>query len=95
MSHGKIAERGSFDDLIAQKGKFSHLIKTHLSVEESEKPNEETPKPQPKQEVNVEKSDQKKASLIVKEDRTTGNVGPDIYLAYMKYGGGIWIGNLI
>ncbi|KAJ7309378.1 ABC protein [Mycena albidolilacea] len=100
LSGGRIAEAGTYPDLIARGGEFARLDREFGGAEAKES-SEEGEEEQPQLQV-VSVEDAKKRSegakgtgklegrLMVKETRTTGGVAWSVYGYYMKSGGG-WL----
>ena len=92
VSHGTVAEQGSFDDLVASNGRLTRLlsdVQTTSDVSdyntkkgEKRKNTSGPPKAMAKQE---ETTDQ----IIAEEERNTGAVDAATWWAYLKAGGGI------
>lgn len=94
LTEGKIAEQGTYDALMQQKGVLADFI-TKFTTAEANTPDdssaaEEVTAVKP---VLEEKKAEKKADakLIKDEERATGTVKPQIYIGYMKHAGGILV----
>lgn len=79
-----------------RNGKFAHLIQKHLDIDEKKEEEETEQKQAPKETKKPEKtSSSSNGMLIVKEDRSQGNVGISMYMKYVRYGGGVVAGLLL
>ncbi|KAH8100094.1 P-loop containing nucleoside triphosphate hydrolase protein [Cristinia sonorae] len=94
---GKIAERGTYSELIANEGAFSRFIRDFGAKEETEEKEEEAVE---EGEEGKKEEKPKKATagpaLMQVEERNTGAVAGAIYKEYLKAGrGGIIIPSLL
>jgi len=72
------------------------LIQKHLDIDDEKKEDEqEQTKPIANQQKTQTNGNVGSGMLIVKEDRSQGNVGFSMYLKYVRYGGGLFAGILL
>ncbi|KZS95710.1 P-loop containing nucleoside triphosphate hydrolase protein [Sistotremastrum niveocremeum HHB9708] len=86
LDDGKVAERGTYAELMANDGAFSKFVTEFGSQEEEEEKKEE-------EEINVEADEKKKkkmvgAGIMQDEERNTGAVSGAVYGQYLKAGHG-------
>ncbi|KAI0072747.1 P-loop containing nucleoside triphosphate hydrolase protein [Panus rudis PR-1116 ss-1] len=90
---GRIAERGTYQQLIANNGTFAHFIKEFGAKEEKEEEEEEAIEEQP--EPSDAKKEMKKmkpaAGMMQAEERNTGAVPGFVYKEYLKAANGFVI----
>ncbi|PPQ68225.1 hypothetical protein CVT26_005758 [Gymnopilus dilepis] len=97
IADGRIAEQGTYHDLMAREGEFSAFIKEFGSAEEEEKKDEEEEDAieddEAKDKKEKEKLEKMKkavagAALMQAEERNTGAIAWDVYKDYIKAGKG-------
>jgi ATP-binding cassette subfamily C (CFTR/MRP) protein 1 len=85
MKDGEIVEQGTYGELMKAGKAFAKLI------EEYGEAGEDNAKPVNIDEIEKEKSkavERSSKALMTTEERSTGSVDSDVYLAYMKAAGG-------
>ncbi|KAF2876322.1 P-loop containing nucleoside triphosphate hydrolase protein [Massariosphaeria phaeospora] len=97
VEHGHVQAVDTFDNLMSNNTDFQHLM-TMTASEERKEPGEAVDE----DEVEVEKKTAKKSkkqkkavALMQEEDRAVKSVTWDVWIAYIKAGGGLWVGPLI
>lgn len=81
LKNGKIAEQGTFDELMKNQDEFSKLMKKHIDV--TQKMEESAP---PERKKAPEKAAAKESGgFMMKEERTTGNVGLKMYFGNISF----------
>ncbi|KAL7541096.1 hypothetical protein ACHAXR_012630 [Thalassiosira sp. AJA248-18] len=85
--HGRVLEQGTYDDLMSDSnGEVTRILKgINPSKRNSFKGKPEDATSSPKDETNSQKEQKK---LMTKEERQTGSVQLQVYLHYIKAGGG-------
>lgn len=105
MDHGKVAEQGSYDELIAKEGEFSRLMTSYGGVEKEDESSSsqqaDTKEVKEKEEAVANEGlkaikdrlhkyhDKAGKELMTVEERETGTVKWDVWKAYITAGGGI------
>jgi ATP-binding cassette subfamily C (CFTR/MRP) protein 1 len=97
MLDGRIAEMGTYADLMSSGGALSKLVEEHTAEEHDQKDDEhivvreEQELKQEKIEVEAESTPEKPAvALIADEERETGAVSWSTYRRYIAACGGVW-----
>jgi hypothetical protein len=97
MADGRIAEIGSYDELLRADGAMAKLLAEHLA--ESQKPADDS-KDGLVEEIKAHadtgegkgaKPSAKSGALIEKEERTIGAVGNSVYAKYIRSMGSLWV----
>ena len=85
VQDGKIAEMGSYEELIANNGIFKNefLVEIGSKQEKAEK-KDDKPEESEKKNLNEKK-------IIEVEDRAMGSVNKSVYKTYINYSGGSWM----
>ena len=92
MIDGRIAERGTFEEMMANRGEFSRTFDEFVTKEQEDSEDEK--------EIDVEDADadenakkrrvvRRGAALMQAEERNTGAVNLQVYLRYFQSGNGI------
>ncbi|KAI0768063.1 P-loop containing nucleoside triphosphate hydrolase protein [Trametes elegans] len=96
MVDGRVAEHGTYADLMAADGDFARFVrefgnKEHEEEEQAEEDAvEETPEPSD-QEVEKTKKRQQGQTLMQVEERNTGAVSKQVYMEYIRAGKGFLV----
>lgn len=89
--NGKIKERGTYAELIANEGDFYRFVE-EFGTKDSEQNEEEGEASAGDQVEEVKENKVRKAvvgkSMMQEEERTTGAVNRDVYREYLKAGNG-------
>lgn len=88
LNNGCIEEYGSYDELMAQEGKFAKMLEDYVkqnSKEEAKGGNKQQQEAVRAKTVNMQTSGKE---LIQEEERNVGAVGLTVYRNYIKHGGG-------
>ena len=91
IMNGKIKERGTYAELIANEGDFYRFVE-EFGTKDSEQNEEEGEASAGDQVEEVKENKVRKAvvgkSMMQEEERTTGAVNRDVYKEYLKAGNG-------
>jgi ATP-binding cassette subfamily C (CFTR/MRP) protein 1 len=98
VEQGDVQAVDTFPNLMAHNEGFQQLMKMTAS-EEKEEEEEEELEDEVEDEKKVAKKQKKKhkkaAALMQVEERATKNVSWDVWIQYIKAGGGYWVGPLV
>ncbi|KAF9692397.1 hypothetical protein EKO04_009468 [Ascochyta lentis] len=97
VEEGGVQAVDTFDNLMAHNEGFQQLM-TMTASEEKHEEEEETLEDEVEDEKKTAKKakKQKKAAALMQvEERATKNVSWDVWIQYIKAGGGIWVGPLV
>lgn len=97
VEEGRVLAVDTFPNLMANNEGFQQLMKTTAKHEEQEE-EKEIAEEEVKEVVKETKKDLKKkkaAALMQVEERATKSVSWGVWIAYIKAGGGIWVGPLV
>lgn len=93
LKDGRIHEHGKYEELMKKKLDFSELIKNFGGEGNGEKM-EVSPEIEALPETRLAKlgglKNESHRELMSKEERTTGNVGKQVWMTYFNAAGGIW-----
>lgn len=91
LKEGKIAEKGSYQELMEDASEFSKLIKTHIHEKKEDHEEEK------KEEENKEESKKEETStkLMTTEEKEIGNVDSEVYRTYLLSLGGYLTGGIL
>lgn len=97
IEEGRVQAVDTFDNLMNNNDDFVHLMSTTAKEEEKE---EEEDDDVGKAIVQVkstkkERKQKKQAALMQTEERATKSVSWNVWIEYIKAGGGIWVGPLV
>jgi ATP-binding cassette subfamily C (CFTR/MRP) protein 1 len=100
VEEGHVQAIDTFDSLMANNRDFQQLMTMTAAEEEKEDGedvNEDEVEDEKKSAKKKTKTKKKKpaVALMQEEDRATKSVDWDVWIAYMKAGGGLWIGPLV
>jgi ATP-binding cassette subfamily C (CFTR/MRP) protein 1 len=101
VEEGRVQAVDTFDALMANNEGFQHLMKTtkkeeeHEKTEEAEELDEDAAKGDKKDAKKTAKRQKKAVALMQVEERATKSVSWGVWIAYIKAGGGIWVGPLV
>ncbi|XP_014552272.1 hypothetical protein COCVIDRAFT_30305 [Bipolaris victoriae FI3] len=98
VDQGRVKAVDTFDNLMAQNADFIQVMSTTAKEEEKEEGEEEAEDGEVAAEVKSvkkQKKSKKQAALMQQEERATKSVSWQVWIEYIKAGGGIWVGPLI
>ncbi|KAH7401860.1 P-loop containing nucleoside triphosphate hydrolase protein [Phaeosphaeria sp. MPI-PUGE-AT-0046c] len=103
VEEGRVQAVDTFEALMSQNEGFQQLMKTTKREEEQEKDTDEENAEEVAADVTDGKKEAKKTAkrqkkavaLMQVEDRATKSVSWGVWIAYIKAGGGIWVGPLV
>ncbi|KAJ4370691.1 ATP-binding cassette transporter yor1 [Neocucurbitaria cava] len=97
VEEGQVQAVDTFDKLMAHNEGFQNLMSTTAKQEEQEE-EKETVEDEVEADVKSTKKQRrqkKQAALMQVEERATKSVSWDVWIEYIKAGGGIWVGPLV
>lgn len=97
IEEGQIQAVDTFTNLMANNKEFQQLM-TMTATEESKEAQEHAVEDEIEDEKKTAKKKKKKkpaAALMQEEDRATKSVEWDVWLAYLRAGGGLWVGPVV
>ncbi|KAI1519018.1 ATPase [Pyrenophora tritici-repentis] len=97
VDQGQVKAVDTFDNLMAHNADFVQVMSSTAKEEEKEK-EEEVDEDEVEAEVKSTKKQRKQkkqAALMQQEERATKSVSWEVWIEYIKAGGGIWVGPLI
>lgn len=101
IEEGRVQAVDTFENLMANNKEFVNLMSTTAKEEEKEKQEEDEGEEVETGNAVVqakttkkERRQKKQAALMQVEERATKSVSWDVWIAYMRAGGGIWVGPL-
>jgi ATP-binding cassette subfamily C (CFTR/MRP) protein 1 len=97
IEEGGIQAVDTFDNLMAHNAGFQQLMTMTASEEDKEEVDDEDEVEDEKKMAKKTKKKKQKppVALMQEEDRATKAVGWDVWIAYLKAGGGLWVGPLV
>jgi ATP-binding cassette subfamily C (CFTR/MRP) protein 1 len=97
IEEGGIQAVDTFDNLMANNADFQQLMTMTASEEEKEEVDDVDEVEGEKKVAKKQKKKKKKpaAALMQEEDRAVKSVGWDVWIAYLKAGGGLWVGPFV
>ncbi|KAJ4344427.1 ATP-binding cassette transporter yor1 [Didymosphaeria variabile] len=97
VEEGRIQAVDTFPNLMANNKEFQQLM-TMTATEEAKEEQEHAVEDEIEDEKKMAKKKKKKkpaAALMQEEDRATKAVNWDVWLAYLRAGGGLWVGPVV
>ncbi|RYO03918.1 Oligomycin resistance ATP-dependent permease [Alternaria tenuissima] len=97
VDQGEVKAIDTFDNLMAQNADFVQVMSTTAKEEEKEKDvevNEDEVEAEVKS-TKKQRKQKKQAALMQQEERATKSVSWEVWIEYIKAGGGIWVGPLV
>ncbi|KAJ4300867.1 ATP-binding cassette transporter yor1 [Kalmusia sp. IMI 367209] len=97
IEEGRIQAVDTFANLMADNKDFQQLM-TMTATEEAKEEQENAVQDEIEDEKKAAKKKKKKkpqAALMQEEDRATKSVGWDVWIAYLRAGGGLWVGPVV
>jgi ATP-binding cassette subfamily C (CFTR/MRP) protein 1 len=97
VDQGEVKAVDTFDNLMAQNADFVQVMSSTAKEEEKEE-QEEVNEDEVEAEVKSTKKQRKQkkqAALMQQEERATKSVSWEVWIEYIKAGGGIWVGPLV
>jgi ATP-binding cassette subfamily C (CFTR/MRP) protein 1 len=97
VEEGQVKAVDTFDNLMAQNADFVQVMSTTAKEEEKEE-EEEVNEHEVEAEVKSTKKQRKQkkqAALMQAEERATKSVSWEVWIEYIRAGGGIWVGPLV
>jgi hypothetical protein len=97
IEEGQIQAVDTFTNLMANNKEFQQLM-TMTATEETKEAQEHAVQDEVEDEKKMAKKKKKKkpaAALMQEEDRATKSVEWDVWLAYLRAGGGLWVGPVV
>jgi len=96
IEEGGIQAVDTFDNLMANNAGFQQLMTMTASEEDKEEVDDVDEVADEKKVAKKQKKKKKPAvALMQEEDRAVKSVGWDVWIAYLKAGGGLWVGPLV
>ena len=97
VEKGQVQAVDTFPNLMAHNEGFQQLMTMTASEEKHEEEEEEVEEEveDEKKIAKKQKKQKKAAALMQVEERATKNVSWDVWIQYIKAGGGIWVGPLV
>lgn len=89
MDNGRIVERGTYADLVAAGGQFSQLVAEYGVAEGSSTKEEGKDTTATAADTGSKAADTPATKLMQGDERTTGAVGSDAYVSYLRAAGGL------
>jgi ATP-binding cassette subfamily C (CFTR/MRP) protein 1 len=97
VDEGQIKAVDTFDNLMAQNAEFVQVMSSTAKEEEKEeeeKVNEDEVEAEVKS-TKKQRKQKKQAALMQTEERATKSVSWEVWIEYIKAGGGMWVGPLV
>ncbi|USP75306.1 hypothetical protein yc1106_02580 [Curvularia clavata] len=97
VDQGQVKAVDTFDNLMAQNADFVQVMRTTAKEDEKED-EDEANEDEVAAEVKTtkkQKKSRKQAALMQQEERATKSVSWEVWIEYIKAGGGIWVGPLV
>lgn len=97
VEEGRIQAVDTYANLMANNKEFQQLM-TMTATEEAKEEQEHANEDEVEDEKKASKKKKKKkpaAALMQEEDRATKSVEWDVWLAYLRAGGGLWVGPVV
>lgn len=97
VDQGQVKAVDTFDNLMAQNADFVQVMSTTAKEEEKEE-EDEANEDEVEGEVKAtkkQKRSKKQAALMQQEERATKSVSWEVWIEYIKAGGGLWVGPLV
>lgn len=97
IEDGQVQAVDTFDNLMAGNKDFQHLMtqtKSEEKLEEEDEAVEDEHKDEKKAVTKTKKS-KKQVALMQEEERATKSVSWDVWIEYIRAGGGLWVGPLV
>ncbi|CAG5183645.1 uncharacterized protein ALTATR162_LOCUS10684 [Alternaria atra] len=97
VDQGEVKAVDTFDNLMAQNADFVQVMSTTAKEEEKEE-KEEVNEDEVEAEVKSTKKQRKQkkqAALMQQEERATKSVSWEVWIEYIKAGGGLWVGPFV
>ncbi|KAL1611029.1 ATP-binding cassette transporter yor1 [Nothophoma quercina] len=98
VEEGHVQAVDTFDNLMAHNEGFQQLMTMTASEEKHEEEEELDDADEVEDEKKIakkQKKQKKAAALMQVEERATKNVSWDVWIQYIKAGGGVWVGPLV
>ncbi|RAR12763.1 multidrug resistance-associated protein 5 [Stemphylium lycopersici] len=97
VDQGQVKAVDTFDNLMAQNADFVQVMSTTAKEEEKEDEDEvnEDEVAAEAKDTKKQKKSKKQAALMQQEERATKSVSWEVWIEYIKAGGGIWVGPLV
>lgn len=98
VEEGRVQAIDTFDNLMANNKGFQQLMTMTASEEKEEEEegvNEDEVEDEKKMANKKKKKRKPAVALMQEEDRATESVDWDVWLAYLRAGGGLWVGPLV
>jgi ATP-binding cassette subfamily C (CFTR/MRP) protein 1 len=95
VEEGRIQAVDTFDNLMANNEGFQQLMTMTSAEEEKEEVDDVNEVEDEKKSAKKQKKKKPAAALMQEEDRAVKSVGWDVWIAYLKAGGGLWVGPLV
>ncbi|KAE8844846.1 hypothetical protein PTNB85_03111 [Pyrenophora teres f. teres] len=98
VDQGQVKAVDTFDNLMAHNADFVQVMSSTAKEEEKGEEEEEVDEDEAEAEVKSTKKQRKQkkqAALMQQEERATKSVSWEVWIEYIKAGGGIWVGPLI
>ncbi|KAF1965754.1 multidrug resistance-associated protein 5 [Bimuria novae-zelandiae CBS 107.79] len=97
VEEGRIQAVDTYTNLMANNKEFQQLM-TMTATEEAKEEQEHTVQDEIEDEKKMAKKKKKRkpaAALMQEEDRATKSVDWDVWIAYLRAGGGLWVGPVV
>ena len=95
MKEGHIYKIATFPDLMENDAEFQKLMETTAQEEKKEQVDDEDEVEEEKKDAKKKKGKKPAAALMQQEERAVDSVGWDIYAAYIRASGGMWVAPFI